>query len=67
MEVKAMTEDILVYTPKEFFRLIGVSKNTGYELLRSGAVRCIKVGLGRKILIPRQSVADWLAGGERHV
>jgi excisionase family DNA binding protein len=60
---KAVAQEILIYEPKELFKLIKVSKNTGYQLLRSGAIKSVKAA--RKILIPRKSVEDWLSGGER--
>ena len=58
-----MAQEALVYKPKELFKLLGVSKNTGYELLRSGEIKSVRAG--RSFLIPRKSVEDWLSGGNR--
>lgn len=41
--------------------MIGVSKPKMYEIVRSGKVRSINVG--RKIIISRQSLLEWLRGG----
>ncbi|WP_052326779.1 helix-turn-helix domain-containing protein [Deinococcus peraridilitoris] len=56
-------QDALVYTPKELQVLLKLSKNTVYGLLISGTLRSIQIG--RKRLIPRGAVEDYLRGGER--
>lgn len=53
----------LVYTPRELEPLLRLSKNTINALLQTGqlcAVRC-----GRKWLIPRDAVLQFLSQGER--
>ena len=42
----------------EAARLLGISKNTAYDLVRNG--RLPHVRLGSRIRIPRQSLTDWL-------
>jgi excisionase family DNA binding protein len=46
-------------TPAEFFTACRLSRSAGYELLRSGEVRHVRIG--RKILIPESAVQAWLA------
>ena len=45
-------------TVPEAAELIGICKPTMYEMVRAGKVRSVKVG--KKILISRQSLMDWL-------
>ena len=45
-------------TVPEAAELIGVCKPTMYEMVRARKVRSVKVG--KKILISRQSLMDWL-------
>ena len=44
--------------------MIGISKPSMYEVVRAGKVRSVKVG--KKILISRQSLLDWLKKGETY-
>ena len=44
--------------------MIGISKPSMYEVVRAGKVRSVKVG--KKILISRQSLMDWLKKGETY-
>lgn len=44
--------------------MIGISKPSMYEVVRTGKVRSVKVG--KKILISRQSLMDWLKKGENY-
>ena len=39
--------------------ILGVGRNKAYELVRSGQIRSIKVG--RRYLIPRNAIAEFLA------
>lgn len=50
----------LVYSPKELEPLLLLSKNTINALLRSGRLRSVRVG--RRYLIPRESVQQFLHG-----
>ncbi len=45
----------------EAARMIGISKPKVYDLIREGDLLSIHVG--KKIVIPRQAVIDWLSGG----
>ena len=45
----------------ETAELIGISKPKVYDLLRDGGLPSIHVG--KKIVIPKQAVIDWLSGG----
>ena len=38
--------------------ILGIGRNTAYELVRSGQIRSIRIG--RKIRIPRDAVAEFL-------
>lgn len=55
-----LTQEKLVYNPKELEPLLQLSKNTINALLRSGRLRSIRVG--RRYLIPREAVQQFLAG-----
>ena len=44
--------------------MIGISKPSMYEVVRAGKVRSVKVG--KKILISRQSLMDWVKKGENY-
>ncbi|WP_019588737.1 helix-turn-helix domain-containing protein [Deinococcus apachensis] len=56
------TASKLVLTPKEVEPLLGLSKNSVIALLRSGRLRAVRYG--RRWLIPREAVAEFLAGGK---
>jgi excisionase family DNA binding protein len=47
-----------VLTVKQLAQVLGVGKNTAYELVRVNAVSHLKVG--RKYLIPKRCVVDYL-------
>lgn len=53
-------QEKLVYNPKELEPLLQLSKNTINALLRSGRLRSVRVG--RRYLIPRDAVQQFLAG-----
>lgn len=48
----------LVFHVKDLVRLLSISHNTAYDLVRSGEIRSIRVG--RCYLIPRDAVAEYL-------
>lgn len=58
---KQQTASKLVLTPKEVESLLGLSKNSVNALLRSGRLRAVRYG--RRWLIPREAVTEFLAGG----
>ncbi len=45
----------------EAAEMIGISKPKVYDLIRDGELPSIHVG--KKIVIPKQAVIDWLSGG----
>ena len=57
-------ENKITLTVTEAAQLIGICKPKMYEIVRAGKVRFIKVG--KKILISRQSLLDWLKKGETY-
>ena len=57
-------ENKVTLTVSEAAELIGISKPSMYEVVRTGKVRSVKVG--KKILISRQSLMDWLKKGETY-
>ena len=52
----------LTLTVQEAAQLVGVCKPKMYDLVRTGQFYSIKVG--RKILISRSSLMDWLTKGD---
>lgn len=48
-------------TVSQAANIIGVSKPKMYEIIRSGKIRSINIG--RKIIVSRQSLINWLRGG----
>ena len=65
----------LAYTENSFFspngkvtgeaaKTLGVSKPTMYDLIHKGTIPSITVG--RKILISRKALSDWLENGGEH-
>ncbi|WP_407569637.1 helix-turn-helix domain-containing protein [Deinococcus altitudinis] len=53
-------QDKLTHKPDEVAPLLGLGRNSVYALIRSGALRSIRVG--RKILIPASAITDFLNG-----
>lgn len=51
---------LLVLTPVEVAHLLGIGRNSVYALLRSGALRSIRVGKLYKI--PRAALEEYLQG-----
>lgn len=52
----------LTRRPEEVGRILGIGRNTVYELIRTGQLRSISIG--RKILIPLAAIDEFLAGDE---
>ena len=57
-------ESKVTLTVTEAAQLIGICKPKMYEIVRARKVRFVKVG--KKILISRQSLLDWLKKGETY-
>jgi excisionase family DNA binding protein len=53
-------EEKALLSPKEVYEAFGgaIGYNAVYELVRSGRIKSIR--LGRKILVPRSELEDWL-------
>lgn len=49
-------------TVSQAAEILGISKPKMYEIVRARKVRSVHVG--KKIIISRQSLFDWLTGGE---
>ena len=45
---------------EELMPILGIGRNTAYELIRSGQIRSIR--LGRQIRIPRDALLEFLNG-----
>ena len=58
-------ENKVTLTVSEAAEMIGISKPSMYEVVRAGKVRSVKVG--KKILISRQSLMDWIQEETRSV
>jgi excisionase family DNA binding protein len=48
----------LTFTVPESAEILGISRTTTYELVRSGALPCVR--LGRRILITRRTLEELL-------
>lgn len=44
---------------EELMPILGIGRNTAYELVRSGQIKSIRVG--RQLRIPEQAVIDYLS------
>ena len=45
---------------EDLMPILGIGRNTAYELVRSGHLRSIRVG--RQIRIPKEALIEYLAG-----
>lgn len=52
-----------VLTPEMLMDILKIGRNTIYNLLRSGAIRSVRIG--RQYRIPRDALTEYLEGGER--
>ena len=48
----------LTLTVPKAAQLLGIGKNSAYELVRAGRLRSVKVG--RRLVVPRREVEDFL-------
>ena len=62
MENKYCSLDDLPVTLRveELMPILGIGRNTAYELIRSGQIRSIRIG--RQIRIPRDALLEFLNG-----
>jgi len=53
--------DRLVYDVNELISLLGISRSSAYEAVRSGQIPSLRIG--RRIVIPKTALDAWLANG----
>lgn len=58
-----VTEDVRLYRVPEAMRLLGQSRSSIYELIRSGRLRSVKEGRTR--LVPSTAIREYIALLER--
>lgn len=51
-------EAIKVFTVEDLTRILGIGKNSAYDLVRSGTIRSVKVG--RVYRIPKAALEEYL-------
>ena len=44
---------------EDLMPILGIGRNTAYELVRSGKIRSIRIG--RQLCIPKDAIQDYLA------
>lgn len=47
---------------EELMPILGIGRNTAYELVRSGQIRSVRVG--KQIRIPKEALREYLSGKE---
>lgn len=57
---RSLEELPLALRVEDLMSVLNIGRNTAYELLRSGQIRSVKVGA--QFRIPREAVAEYLAG-----
>ena len=50
----------LVLRVEDLMPILGIGRNAAYELIRCGQIRSVRVG--RQIRVPKEAVAEFLAG-----
>ncbi|CAB4218104.1 excise, DNA binding domain, excisionase family [uncultured Caudovirales phage] len=53
----------LTMTVQETADALGISRNTAYDLVHQGVIPSVR--LGRRFLVPKQALKDWLNQSER--
>ena len=48
---------------EDLMLILGIGRNTAYELVRSGQLRSVRVG--RQIRIPKEALIEFLAGNAK--
>ena len=56
---RSLDELPLALRVEDLMPILGIGRNTAYELVRSGQIRSIKIG--RQIRVPRDAVVEFLA------
>ena len=57
---RSLDELPLALRVEELMPILGIGRNTAYELVHSRQIRSIKIG--RQIRVPRDAVAEYLRG-----
>ena len=62
MENKCRDLSDLPMTPRveDLMPILGIGRNTAYQLIRSGQIRSVRIG--RQIRIPREALLEFLEG-----
>ena len=63
MKVYSYDELPLTVSVEELMPILGIGRNSAYELVRSGRLRSVRVG--RKLRISKESVMDFLRNSSR--
>jgi len=63
VDIKDRKQLPLFLTPKDLCELLNISLTTAYRLANAGSIPCVRVGDGRKILIPRDKLFRYLEEG----
>lgn len=50
----------LVLKVEDLMPILGIGRNTAYELVRCGQIRSIRIG--RQLRVPRDAVAEFIGG-----
>ena len=50
----------MILRVEDLMPILGIGRNTVYELIRSGQIRSVRIG--RQIRIPREALLDFLDG-----
>ena len=51
----------LVMKVEDLMPILHIGRNTAYELVRSGQIRCLRIG-NKTLRIPRDAVLDYING-----
>ena len=52
----------MILRVEDLMPILGIGRNTAYELIRSGQIRSVRIG--RQIRIPREALLEFLNGRE---
>ena len=56
---RSMEELPMVLTVEDLLPILGIGRNTAYELVRCGQIRSVRAG--KKIRIPKEAIAEFLS------
>lgn len=56
---RSMEELPMVLTVEDLVPILGIGRNTAYELVRCGQIRSVRAG--KKIRIPKEAIAEFLS------